>query len=665
MATIRHVAAACSSAVRRVWPALLVATLISACGNAPPTPVDATTTEPEVSDSGAAPAPPKIDILWVLQDSHGMCRSQRDLTKAYAAFASRLNKVQGIDVQMAVITDQQAPDKTVAPVVGRFRHHAAQTVSIHCPESVRVPCHNDAECSNPPPFTSPGEDCYPPCHVTASAKQLQTLAQGKWRCGLPQYTEDPFDPDSAGNPNCSINTYCEAVCEPGAAGDQACCDRFEGGKDCTARCTGGGIAPGDGVCLIPPDTAHCPAAADTPAVIAHTQADAFRCIANIAPSTTQEAKFEGGMRAAWKALDPKGPNCDYQACVDSLRSCCTTGAKWCNETKPSIIALNKKKCEMDKATICEHLTPYGACKREIAACCKGPHDLACSEHKDAQTCEAEVKGKCAGLVGLASVVPEACQNSRLLRDDARLLVVFISRDDDCSMHLDLHPHDASVMTKEIWEKCSMHNDSQVGNRWLAAGHCRFKQNKSAAGGKTMYCPGDCAPGCATIAPDGTKMCPNGCKEGSPERKSCLDKVAAQMAIFDQAKAGFYKYKSNKEHLAGWQFAPPATWALRLKTLKADFDQVYVAVVVGDSMAAETQQKERERRDFYGGSKADMGPGQMPFMCAGSRGTARLGARYLRLAELFGSRGLALNICQGETLAPALEAIADLVTGGLQ
>ena len=624
--------------------------------------------EVRVTDKLKNDQPVKLDFLWVIDHSPSMCQEQRELAKGFKELTNLLNSFGegAIDAQMAVVTVQQAPDKTDVRVIGRFKHTPATAFPPNCFEQITTNCLSDSQCKKPVSYKFPAPNDCTLCSKTTEKDKLDTLTAGKWKCKGPKTDDGAIKASKVSNLNCSINTSCEASCSKGAAGDKFCGDLFEPDvpeKDRSIQCSVAGGGAGVGGCIFQPDTKGCDPSHDLPAIIGQKELDKFACLAAVGAAQTQESKFEGGFRSAWKALDPDGPNCSYKACVDSLRTCCTTGEPWCTQTDPQVIAQNKLKCENEKVSLCEYLTPYGHCKRQIDTCCLGPHDEECTSHRDAKKCEASVKSKCDKLKGKTDIVPEACQNSRLLRPDGYLVVVFVSDDDDCSMHLDIHPHDPTRITKEIWEKCQIHNDSLIGNRALAEGHCEFKQAKAQSIGNVMYCPSDCLVGSKKKDPKGKIKCANGCTDDSPEQIACQEKADAQMEFFDKEKQGFYGYKSPKEHLAGWQFAPVSEFVNRFKSLKDDPAKVIVAAIVGDTLlekptattAPATQRCDRV--SFYHSMKLDVGPGQAPYICLGKRGEASYGSRYIQLAEAFRDNGVTFNICQGSDFGPALRGIA--------
>ena len=569
-----------------------------------------------------ATAPPvAMDFLWVIDHSASMCQEQRELARAAPKMMARLAAFDNgrMNSRSAVVNIQQAPDKTDTRVVGRFKHKAAVAFPPNCSARVRTPCLSDEQCASPVPYVFAQSSDSSLCKAPAPGQSaLQKL--GKWKCKGPKTDNGVIKVSAVSNHNCSINTSCESSCTKGPAGDEFCAGLF--GADSQCLVPGGGL--GLGGCIHQPDTAGCPHSADLPAVVDDTQTGLLRCLLSLGAAQTQESKFEGAFRSAWTALDPAGPNCSYAACVDSLRSCCTSGGKWCKETDPTVIKQNLIKCEKDKVVLCQHLND-----------------------------------------DTASDV-EACQNRRLLRPNGYLVMIFASNNDECSMRLSvpdlddpaatpipLHPHDPTKITKEIWEKCQTMNDATLSNRVLMEATCEVKQAKAATKGETQYCHVDCMVGSQHKDVDGAYKCAGGCKAGSSEQVACLAKADARMAEMDAEKLDFYSYRSSKGHLAGWQFAPVSEYVERFKSLKSLPGQVMAVAFGGDTRhgehgdkelaemeaagkplysPAQLAQRHRDRVTYLHSALLDVGPGKAPSVCNGHFGDSEWGGALHRLCR---------------------------------
>lgn len=603
--------------------------------------------EVRVTDRLATDKPVKLDFLWVIDQSASMCQEQRALTAAFSQFTKELSKLGAIDAQMAVVTAQQAPDKSDIKVVGRFMKTPATAFPPNCMERKRQPCLTSGQCKTPFNFTFPKTTdstmCVPKTKKTTPATvDDKGKATGSWSC------KRPNEANMVANLNCSLNSYCESRCNPDN-GDKDCEAIFGAGAEC--KIPGGGTNKDSAGCMFPPQTDSCPPADQLPDIV--KQADLgkyFGCIATVGAAQTPESKFEGGFRSAWYALDKTGPNCNYDACIKSLRRCCLDGGDWC------------KKDQSGTAT-------GGKCATEIKDLCEPLKD------------------------------PNNCQAARLLRPDAYLVIVFISDDDDCSMKLGLNPLDKGVITKEDWENCQVLGDALGGNVALNEGNCEFKREKktlSYAAAKTkeekeavdnIWCPSDCEPGSTATTHAGLLKCPKGCKVtcdfdcvmlGSPKKSDGTPKAKADV------EADFTKdYASCPQHCrtdsterqecltnafedlaenvkSSSDFAPVDDYVTLFKGLKADPAKVIVAAITGDTQQASKRQAHRDRVNYYRSQLKDVGPGQAPYICAGGRGESNYGSRYIKLVDAFRDNGSFYNVCEGDSFGPALVGIAQTI-----
>ena len=290
--------------------------------------------------------PINLDFLWVIDHSTSMCKQQRILSQGFNDFITNLGVLGQVDVRMAVVTVQQIADPASATgvtvkKVGEFNHTAAKEFPPNCIEHYRAPCFVDG----PGDVTTPSAQCQsgfnlqftagknyqlpatallnvvmPPDPVSDSTGNAQhagpaygdamkhygpTLltpdisVANEWRCVQPpafsQVTND----------NASINSQCQRHCVGGKQGDDECKSLFGP----TAVCYTPSGNPAAAGCMFPPSTSDCPPPDQLPSVLHNDQLNMFHCIATVGASSTPQAGFEGGLRSAWKALDPAGPNC--------------------------------------------------------------------------------------------------------------------------------------------------------------------------------------------------------------------------------------------------------------------------------------------------------------------------------------------------------------------
>lgn len=290
-------------------------------------PPDAAPSQPDTPGGQDVPGPAvakKVDLLFVVDHSPTACEEQRALPQAFEDFAKKLLAA-GWDVQVAATTVQQLPDSNGAIVKqpGEFLHQPATQFPPSCLHRVRTYCTDDASCTKGVPLQlsqaapSPWLSCSAMCPAGGQIAPVP-LNSGVWKCKTPS-------PKLVANHNCSLNSYCLAHCQS----HEECQARFpELGP--TVQCFAPGVGPikpGEvpppslAGCLVPPATQGCPPPDKLPAVLKSalpldpadpgkgSQLGWFRCIATVGASQSSEGKFEGGLRAAWLALDPFGPNC--------------------------------------------------------------------------------------------------------------------------------------------------------------------------------------------------------------------------------------------------------------------------------------------------------------------------------------------------------------------
>lgn len=277
----------------------------------------------------------KIDFLWMIDHSSSMCQEQRQLAQGFQKFIATLQNYGRtkptdppfIDAQMAVVTVQQLPDAAEIKRIGQFVHKPATDLPPACIERTKQPCLKDADCTKPIPFKLVNSD--PNSSMCPADAQLTAdpLPDGSWSCKA-----NTDSPQFNSNDNCSINTACQLRCQS----DSDCYAVFE--KDVPAdqhrvKCNKATAIPG---CMFPPETGDCPPADQLPGVLKQsvdikdakgkkigTQLDWFRCIANVGANQQPEAKFEGGLRSLWTALDtsPGSVNCPHKEGTKPAADC--------------------------------------------------------------------------------------------------------------------------------------------------------------------------------------------------------------------------------------------------------------------------------------------------------------------------------------------------------
>jgi len=285
------------------------------------------------------------------------------------------------------------------------------------------------------------------------------------------------------------------------------------------------------------------------------------------------------------------------------------------------------------------------------------------------------------------------QSSGFLRDDAYLIIVFVSDEDDCSIDEDFAS--PSYLCEDNSD-CPGYTRCENG---LCAGIVKKDYYNICAllgeyKGKAHH---DCAynKGCQDCETD--TDCDEGwyCKGG----KKCRPWIY-----------GFNTIASFQQPAGTPIFAltPVSKYYSLLRSLKSDPAKVLVAAIVGDAVVRKGDQKslisdeclEDEKlllcQDYlaakadasnkckeepsaegceafhavkqacaqqcYVASKGDNKNPQSKntYVCTSPYGTADWGNRYVRLTEMFGPNGVVSNICAETGISPALETVAELI-----
>jgi hypothetical protein len=499
----------------------------------------------------------KLDFLWVIDHSPSMCQEQSDLTAGFAKFISDLQSAGQVDAQMAVVTVQQLPDRDqsslIVSKVGQFMKNPAKSFPPNCFERTLRGCLTSDDCVKPFSVTWNKPD--PMSSMCAQPTREEEALPGTtadWKCRTTSSAA------FLTNDNCSINSSCQYTC----ATDQECTNMFGPGAKCKQP-GGGVIKKGEAGCIFEPDTASCPPANELPAVLKQseplppkyqtepgktlTQLDWFKCIATVGASQSQESTFEGGLRSAWLALDPNGPNCAKDAAGKPLAD---------------------------------------------------------------------------------------CQYRQLVRDDAYLVIVVVSDDDDCSVNLDIPLSygtkaevDATraLVPQDIWNVCQSRGDRLASNDLLNEGRCEYLKLNAP----TTKCPSDCR-----------KLTP-----GTPDHTTCIE--ASDIAM---AKARQYDPR----------FAATTEFVNKFRSLKADPARVIFSTITGASLLADADGAQLDHTAYYRTLFKNQAVSQSPYVCEGARGESGLGKRYMEVAQAFGDNGKIANICAGSDFSQALTSIADLI-----
>ena len=322
--------------------------------------------------------PVKIDFLWVIDNSASMCQEQVGLAQNFETFTAQLVEQFELDARVAVVNtdvhcDPQNPEVNAS--MGQFSRFPAESFPPSCHQQVRTECIDDSDCEN--------LDCYEYGKCDGEA--------GEWTCeGSPgQQLAVCIE-----NPNGSINTSCKRLCTT----DEECQTLFGDPRFICQKLSG---TTDDGGCLLPPATDGCPA--ELPPYLTTENLDLFPCQATVGVNQLKCNRYEQGLASAFAALDPNGRNhiTTPISCSDS-EPCPTPGSSAWNSAADGNGWLQDKnpQCADPKACKDQGLSECGMC----------------------------------GHVGHLECVDGQCRgpNYGFLRDDAYLLMVFVSDEDDCS-----------------------------------------------------------------------------------------------------------------------------------------------------------------------------------------------------------------------------------------
>ncbi len=529
--------------------------------------------EPIVFTTSSA-IPAKLDLLFVVDNTPGMCQEQAALVRSFESFVSQLDGYMNVDIRVAVTTTD------VLMGQGRFSDEAATKFPNACAETQLLPCLTNDEC-------------------------VDAFGSG-WICHQPPI----IDGDPAfHNGNLSLNSLCAFTCDS----DEECCEYFcyvdECGDDMTCvsdmcgdpegACTQTCVAHGGGSealknCVAQPDVRMC-FFSDIPPVLTQDSLGYFPCIAFVGADQSFTAGLESGIKTAWMALDPDGL--------------------------------------------------------------------------------------------------QAEQSAAFLRDDAYLLIVFLSDEDDCSIDEDFcspsfgcdDDNDCpgytqckdglccGVVKKDYYNICALLGEYKGEDHHACAYDAACQDCKSDADcDEGWYCKSDkkCRPyiyGFNTIAtfqqPAGTPLFAlapvSDFYDQFRSLKSDPDKVLVAAFVGDALVQGNDEDSLiSEECFLDEKLGRCQDYQLKKATATVEcLDDPYL-----DGCEDLLQAKIECARQCYIASKGDnkIPQAKNSYICAGDMGTADFGSRYLRLAGMFGANGLANSLCRSSGLGPSLDMTAELL-----
>lgn len=333
------------------------------------------------------------------------------------------------------------------------------------------------------------------------------------------------------------------------------------------------------------------------------------------------------------------------------------------------------------------------------------------------------QGMAAAWYALDPNGPNAEQSAGFLRDDAYLVIVFVSDEDDCSIHGDYCAPNAYCDEPEDKTKCAKDG-----------GTCKLDVEYSYIRGKeTRVC-------CGTVKKDYYNICSLlGEYKGYDHHVLSYDLTKSDCQSDEDCDEGWYcKESSGKHkcrpyyfsfpHIADYfnppgapifSLAPVVEYYSNFRSLKPDPAKVLVAAINGDGQIFKSDSKSMISKKCLGeegaesdkalaakldrcvaykalkaadkdgcvddpskdgcesfayaklecirqcyiaskGNAKNVQTARNSYVCESNFGKADFGSRYVQLGQMFGPNGVVSNICSEEGIAPALQKVADLI-----
>jgi len=506
---------------------------------------------------GTCPACPtmKLDVLWVVDNSSSMCHEQRGLVEHLQDFVGELPPEVLTSMNMAVVTTD------VIKGNGVFHEGVAEQFPNACAEREVLACTDDIGC--------------------------QDAFGAGWACNPP-----PDDLVGGGllteNLNGSLNSSCTYVCES----DHECCSTFCPAGicgDCTHQC----VAPWDGEqaknCVAQPLPCEDESPGDWIAWA--------RCHLQVGADQSFTANLESGLKSAWLALDPDGPNATQSA----------------GFLRPDAHLLIVFATDEDDCSIDENF-------------CSPSYD--CEDDLDCPGTGACVDGLCCGII--KKDYYNICGLLGEYKGEAHHQCAYDLGCDDCETDDDCEPN----WYCESDKKCrpEFYDFSTIASFQSPAGTPIFAltapseyqnrfQSLKAEPLEVMV---------ATINGDAVVL---GDDAASLISDACLADTELERCQDYMAK------KTAPETAAPCLADPNAAGCEELLIVKQECARQCYLASKGDSSNPQAKNS---------------------YICAGAIGTADWGGRYGRMAFMFGVNSRQLNICDPDGFGPVMQQLGEFV-----
>ena len=603
----------------------------------------------DVGGSGA----PKVDLLLVVDNSASMCQEQVALAKGFETFVSGLQAMGGVDLQIGVVTpdmhcDPQNPH--VHASMGQLSRRPASFFPPSCYKQVRLRCVEDADCRglDGDRYQKTGGPCGSDSECGEGEECVlepggSGTCQGIWSCegGAANVHAACIE-----NPNGTTNTSCKRLC----TSDEQCRELFD---DERYVCQTLSATDNVGGCLLPPPTEGCPEA--LPPFLSSENLGLFPCLASVGVNQLKCFNYEQGLAAAWAALDPESPTrleTDI-ACAEETP---------CPEpnTDAWSVAATGNWGMTDASTACQD--PQ-AC-REM-----GGTDCDVCRHVGRLEC---IEGRCQG------------PNVGFVREDAHLLIAFVSDEDDCSAE--------GTISEYLYDRCGIlegliqgPGDSDKGGPLteIATFVNRFKGLKADpskvliavnTGDAVVPTPEDFAanigPTCATCSVSGdacevsynipehafVHACePLSCSEGTcgDTGVSCSEDLeCTNTCVSPSGQPLDFEYENAQDPRCSCVSAPASFSPAALEEGSAEERAMKLSAFYESVRACMQAQ-------YVDSKGASYQCYSSTYICESESGVADWGSRYQQLAFAFGANGRSVNLC-GEDFGAFWQAIIELI-----
>jgi len=578
---------------RASW--ILVFALAALACNAVPVHDVSKTFAIEVSEISESKADIKLDFLWVIDNSASMCQEQMALSRSFKSFVDNLQKyLTNLDIRVAVTTTD------AIGMAGRFANDPAQQFPPACFESRVHPCLANEDCVK---AYGPGWECKPYPANQMYNRNRSVNSTCIFRCGdgtdcCEEFCQEDYEAECHDKQSCLKEKCADAPNEV-----------------CTFTCRTPGSGSSNSGCLRPPDTKDCPSNLD--AVLTMKELKWFKCNATVEPEQSYQANIEQGLRAAWLALDPSGPNAEQAA-----------GFVRPDAYLVIVFVTDEDDCSIDP----DFASPNYKCETD-ADCPKGSTcrtDVYFSKMmgQKIKLCYGAIKKDYYNVCSLLGDFKEASHHNCAYDLSCKDCLT----DEDCDY--------GWKCQQKMKCRPSIYSLSNIASYQQPPGtpifsltpvpefYSRFRSLK-ADPAKVLI---------ATIVGDGIPKGPT----GNPNIADKDQPSLISNACLADAKLQYCaRYKELTEVVPAECKKNPA----------------------GDGCEEFSEAKNECIRECYIASKGDA---QNPtvaknsYVCESPFGKADFGARYVRLAEMFGPNGVVENLCAEQGIAPALENIAELV-----